>query len=156
MTPTETPRCERTLGRFTEWLRRRPNSLEFWEVVVTDERLLLCFVGESFSSALLRADTGETRRRRLDGRAPADLLAAHERNAAVPLDSLRSIRLRRGSRLRRASLRFEWEADGRIESLDLRDTKAGDEQADLVAALAADDRLSHVDVAVEKPRFGLF
>ncbi|WP_101294337.1 hypothetical protein [Halegenticoccus soli] len=147
---------ERVLGQFTEWLRRRPNSFEFWEVVVTDRRLLRCFVGESFKAQLLRADVAEGKRRRLDDLPPEELLDRHERNVAVPLDALRSVRLERGSRLRRASLSFEWDADGERERLVLYNTKGGDEQADLVRALASDERLAGVEVEVVRPRFRIF
>ena len=59
---------EERLGQLTGWVRRRPSSLEFWELFVTSDRLIWCFVGEKFSSALLRADMGERARDELDRR----------------------------------------------------------------------------------------
>lgn len=149
--------AEVTVGRFTEWFARTPNALEFREVLLTDERLLAPVVGESFRAALLRADTGEAGRRALDDRSPAEIAASGDCDVAVSLSALRSIRLRRGSPFRRATLTLRWSADaGATGELTLHNTSEGDEQAEAVEALAADDRLSHVDCAVEAPRFGLF
>ena len=132
--------------------RQRPTSLQFWEVVVTDERLVWCFVGESFSSLLLRADVGETGRRELEGRSADDLLALNEENFAVPLADVRKVDLDEGSRFRRASLTLTWEDEGGEVSWTLSNTSDGDAQRDVVEALAADERLSHVDVAVTERR----
>lgn len=148
---------ETRLVHLTEWFRRRPTSLQFWEVVVTDERLLWCFVGESFSSLLLRADVGETGRRELEGRVTDELLRLNEENFAVPLDSLRRLELTEGSRFRRTTVTITWkERPGReAVSWTLSNTSAGDSQVDVVESLAADSRLSHVDVTVMRNR-GLF
>ncbi|WP_254545248.1 hypothetical protein [Halomarina pelagica] len=144
---------ERRLGRFTQWFRQRPTSFEFWEVLVTDERLLLCFAGESFRSMLLRADMGERTRRLLDDASPGEALALSDRNVAVPLSDLRALRLRSGTRTRRARLTLEWVgADGR-ESWTLANTADGDEQTDLLDRLGSCEPLSHVECEVETPRF---
>jgi hypothetical protein len=147
--------AEERLARFTQWFRQRPTSLEFWEVVVTDERLVWCFVGESFSSLLLRADVGETGRREVGRRDPDDLLALNEENFAVPLADVRAVELDEGSRFRRASLTLTWEDEGGEESWTLSNTSDGDSQRDVVESLAADERLAHVDVTIEE-RGGLF
>ncbi|MFC7154219.1 hypothetical protein ACFQPA_01955 [Halomarina halobia] len=144
---------ERRLGRFTRWLRQRPNSLEFWEVLVTDERLVLCFAGESFRSMLLRADVGERTRRLLDDCTPAEALELADRNVAVPLADLRTIRLRAGTPTRRARLTLEWEGEGGRESWTLSNTADGDGQTDLLERLDACEGLSHVECEVETPRF---
>lgn len=142
---------ERRLGRFTEWFRRRPNALEFWEVFVTSERLVWCFAGESFSSALLRADTGEQRRAALDDATIEEALAADERNFAVPIDALDRLELVRGTRFRRARLEIAWAEDGLEESITLYNTKTGDAQEELVASLADDARFAGVSIGIEPP-----
>lgn len=148
---------EDRLAHLTQWFRKRPTSLEFWEVVVTDERLVWCFVGESFSSLLLRADVGETGRREIENDAVDDLLALNEENFAVPLTDVRAIDLDEGSRFRRASLTLTWEGegDGGAQSWTLSNTSDGDSQRDVVESLAADERLAHVDIRVTERR-GLF
>lgn len=144
---------ERTLGRFTEWFRNRPTSLEFWEVVVTDERLVCCFAGESFSSMLLRADMGERTRRQLDDWSPEAALAAEERNFAVPLSSLDRVSLTEGTRTRRARLALAWtDEEGRHEWT-LSNTANGDQQRAFVASLADHEAFVSVDVSNTVPRF---
>lgn len=141
---------EEVLGRLVGWFRRTPTSLEFWEGVLSTDRLVLCFVGESFSSALLRADMGERDREAIAAMTPTEVVAEYERTTVVPLAELTGLHLRAGSLLRRARLRVEF-ADGEVT---LYSTKASDDQADLIERLAADDRLARVDVTVDRP--GLF
>lgn len=133
---------ETRLAHLTEWARKRPNSIEFWEVFLTTERVVCCFAGESFSSALLRADMGERAREDLVELAPEDLLAHNERNVEFPLADLESVTLVRGTRFRRARLVLAWD-DGELA---LYDTKAGDSQESLLESLADDPRL---DATVE-------
>lgn len=153
-TETRTDGDETRLAHLSGWFRRRPASMEYWELLVTDERLVWCFVGESFKSLLLRADTGERGRREIEETTPERALTFSEKNFDVPLDSLRSIRLREGSLLRRAALTVAWNEDGDTDSFELYATKTSDSQGEDVEALANDDRLSHVAVAVETT--GLF
>lgn len=152
---TATDETETTLARFTEWFARTPNACELREVFVTDRRLLAPVVGESFRAALLRADTGETGRRRLDDRSPDEIAASADCDVAVPLSALRSIRLRRGSLVRRAALTVEWTTRSGSDALTLYNTSEGDEQTDALATLAADDRLRGVACTVETPWLGL-
>jgi hypothetical protein len=149
-TPVETG--ERVLGRFTEWFRNRPTSLEFWEVVVTDERLVCCFAGESFSSMLLRADMGERTRRKLEEWSPEEALAAEERNFAVPLDALDSVALTEGTRTRRARLELAWTDDDGDHEWTLSNTANGDQQRDLVGMLADHEAFASVAVSTARPR----
>ncbi|MFC6835222.1 hypothetical protein [Halomarina ordinaria] len=151
--PTDPEPDEPRVGWFTQWLRRRPNSFEFWEVLVTDERLVWCFAGESFRSMLLRADMGEATRAFLEDATPEAALAHSERGFSVPLASLRTLRLRQGTRTRRARLVVEWEASGERVAWELSNTADGDEQADLLERLANRESFSHVDCEVETPRF---
>ncbi|WP_226480929.1 hypothetical protein [Natrinema amylolyticum] len=148
--PTET-----IIARLTHWFRQRPNSIEFWELVLTDERLLWCFVGESYRSLLLRADMGE-RDRDVVAELPPDAVATYdERNVAVPLEALERLRLVTGTRLRRARLVVEWRSDDDPESEErtLYQSRTADPQRDLVTELESDPRLEDVDVTVETPRF---
>lgn len=142
---------ETDLARFTGWFRRRPTSLEFWELVVTDSRVVWCFVGESFKSLLLRADTGERGRRGVDRATPERALTLADRNFEVSLDSIRCVRLREGSRLRRASLTVAWQEND-ATSVELYGTRSQESHADIVRALREEPALSHVDIAVETTR----
>lgn len=142
---------ERTLGRFTEWFRHRATALEFWEAVVTDERLVWAFAGESFRAALLRADMGERTRERLAGLSPGEALALEERNFAVPLADLAAVELTTETRTRRARLTVEWEASGSAERWTLANTSRGEDQRALVEALAEDPAFADVDVSVSSP-----
>ncbi|MFD1564170.1 hypothetical protein ACFR99_11480 [Haloarchaeobius amylolyticus] len=146
---------ETTIARLTHWFRQRPNSIEFWELILTDERLLLCFVGESYRSLLLRADMGERARDTIADLPPDDIETFDERNLVVPLESLETLRLVTGTRLRRARLVVGWRAGDDIESDEwtLYQSRTADSQRELVADLASDPRLGNVDVAVETPRF---
>ncbi|MCL7416289.1 MAG: hypothetical protein M8354_00410 [Halalkalicoccus sp.] len=128
---------ETRLAHLTEWARKRPNSIEFWEVFLTTERVVCCFAGESFSSALLRADMGERAREELPDLAPEALLAHNERNVEFPLADLESISLVRGTRFRRARLTLVWNGG----ELALYNTKAGDAQESVLESLAEDPRL---------------
>lgn len=146
---------EAQLAHLSGWFRQRPTSMEYWELLVTEERLVWCFVGESFKSMLLRADTGERGRSEIENVSPDRALSLDEQNFAVPLDSLESIRLREGTLLRRAKLIVTWHENGDTNSYELYATKSADSQVDNIESLADDTRLSNVDVGVET-KDGLF
>ncbi|TYL38694.1 hypothetical protein CV102_09250 [Natronococcus pandeyae] len=151
MTASEEP-----IARFTRWLRQRPNSIEFWELVVTDERLVWCYVGQSYRSMLLRADMGERDRALVEDSRLEELEGLAEENFAVPLENLESIRHVEGTRFRRAKLEIEWvdEEDTRYDGrMTLVSTSEADPQAEVVAALEEDPRLDHVDVEIETRRW---
>ncbi|NUB92238.1 hypothetical protein HT576_14560 [Haloterrigena sp. SYSU A121-1] len=157
--PETDGRGETELARLTQWLRQRPNSIELWELVVTDERLVWCFVGESYRSMLLRADMGHRDRALVDDSRLEELLGLDEANFAVPLERLESIRLTEGTRFRRARLEIEWDdrAGTRYDgSMTLVSTSDADPQRDRVAALGDEPRLEGVAVGVESPRWSLF
>ncbi|EMA53398.1 MULTISPECIES: hypothetical protein [Halococcus] len=140
-------------GRFTEWFRNRPTSLEFWEVLIGEDRLACCFAGESFSSHLLRADMGESTRRALDDCSTIEAaVGLDERNFVVPLSSVTVLRLRKGTRTRRARLTLAWDDAEGETSWTLSNTNRGDEQADLVEILAERDALAEAEVEIESPR----
>ncbi|WP_247000754.1 hypothetical protein [Halosolutus gelatinilyticus] len=147
------------LARFTKWLRRRPNSIEFWELVVTDERLVWCFVGESYRSLLLRADVGERDRAIVADSAIGELEDLDERNFSAPIEALEAIRHVDGTRFRRARLELEWrdeEGSRYGGEMALVSTGAAESQTALVAALEDDPRLEHVDIELETPRWPFF
>ena len=155
MTQTRSRSPASVEGRFTEWFRTRPTSLAFWEVLVGEDRLACCFAGESFSSALLRADMGESTRRALnDCSTIEEGVELDERNFVVPLSSVTELRLREGTRTRRARLTIAWDDAAGGTSWTLSNTGRGNEQADLVGALAERDTLSGADVGIDSPRFG--
>ncbi|WP_423743875.1 hypothetical protein V5735_12775 (plasmid) [Haladaptatus sp. SPP-AMP-3] len=153
MTETRDDGDETRIAHLSGWFRQRPTSMEYWDLLVTDERLVWCFVGESFKSMLLRADTGERGRKELADATPNRALSFSDRNFAVPLDSVRSIRLREGTLFRRAKLTVSW-TDGDADEFELSATKSADSHVGDVETLETDDRLSHVDIGVESA--GLF
>lgn len=144
---------EQSIGRFTEWYRRTPVSLEFWEGVLTDQRLIWCFVGESFKSLLLRADMGAHGRAEISGLSPDAVATFDDRNIVVPLEALRTIRLVPGSVIRRPSLVVKWHENKR-RTFELKGTSGGNPQTAFIESLAEDARFSHVDITVETSRFG--
>lgn len=153
MSRSESRPTENIEGRFTEWFRNRPTSLEFWEVLIDRDRLACCFAGESFSSHLLRADMGESTRRALDDCLTIEAaVGLDERNFAVPLSSVTALRLREGTRTRRAQLTLAWDDAGNGTSWTLSNTNRGEEQADLVEILAERDTLTRADIEIESPR----
>jgi hypothetical protein len=146
--------ADEPIARLTHWLRQRPNSIEFWELVVTDDQLVCCFVGESYRSMLLRADMGERDRERVAETPPGDLEGLAEENFAVPLERLKSIRYVEGTRFRRAKLEIEWQGDEPYDGkLELVSTSGADPQGGVVDALAEDPRFEDVDVERERRRW---
>jgi hypothetical protein len=139
---------ERSLGRFTEWYRQTPTALEFWEVLVTDRRLIWCCVGESFKSLLLRADMGARNRETIAELSPDELAVYDKRNIIVPLSALLSIRLKTYGFMRRTQMTIAWNDDSH-ESITLYNTSEGDPQTDFVETLAADERLAHTKITVD-------
>ena len=144
-------------AQFTEWFRKRPTSLEFWELLVGADRLAFCFAGESFSSLLLRADMGESTRSALEDRSTVEeCVALDDRNFTIPLSSVTALRLREETRTRRAQLTIAWGdsvGDGESEqSWTLSNTNRGKAQTDLVRKLAERDALADADTGVESPR----
>ncbi|WP_435078359.1 hypothetical protein [Halococcus sp. AFM35] len=144
-------------GRFTEWFRNRPTSLEFWELVVGENSLGCCFAGESFSSLLLRADMGESTRSDLnDCSTIEECVALDDRNFTIPLSSLTTLRLREGTRTRRTQLRIAWSENGNGEgdetSWTLSNTARGEPQTDLVRALADRDAPADAEVGIDSRR----
>lgn len=143
---------EERLGRLSEWARKRPSSIEFWEAFLTNERLIWCFVGETFSSALLRADMGERRRAALEELTIEELARDDERNFSIPVSALERMRLVRGTRFRRARIEIEWDdGDDEPGAMTLYNTKAGDEQTALFERLAEESALGGVSIEVEAP-----
>lgn len=157
--PATDGRGETELARLTQWLRQRPNSIELWELVVTDERLVWCFVGESYRSMLLRADMGERGRSIVEESTVEELPTLAEQNFAVPLENLESVRHVEGTRFRRATLEIHWidEEDTRYDGeMTLVSTSDAESQRERVATLVDDQRLQHVDIDLETRRWPFF
>ena len=151
--------AEEAIARFTRWLRQRPNSIEFWELVLTDQRLIWCYVGQSYRSMLLRADMGERDRAIVEDSHLEELTDLAEQNFAVPLEALESIRHVEGTRFRRAKLELEWTESTESRyggQMTLVSTSEADAQQDVVAALENDPRLEHVEVSLETRRWPFF
>lgn len=150
---------EERIARFSEWLRQRPNSIDFWELVLTDERLVWCYVGQSYRSLLLRADMGERNRAAIADRPLTELETLAGENFAVPVDDLDAIRYVDGTRFRRARLEIKWTEpdDGTAYDgqMSLVSTSGAEPQREIVAALAEDSRFDHVDIEVETPGWSI-
>lgn len=140
---------EAVVGRFIGWYRRTPVSLEFWEGVLTGERLIWCFVGESFKSMLLRADMGTYSRKEIASLTPDAVAEFDDQNVVISIENLQTIRLEPKSRFRRSLLTVGWK-DGGFE---LESTRKSDPQEGLVESLAARGDLAHVDVSIERSLF---
>lgn len=138
---------EERLGQLTGWIRRRPSSLEFWELVLTTDRLLWCFAGETFTSALLRADMGESARDDLDSLSLDGIAAYDEHNFEVPVESLSKLRLIDGTRFRRARLEIAWDD----ETITLYSTKGSNSQRELIETLSAEPALAGVSIEIDTP-----
>lgn len=142
---------ETRLGRLTRWFEPRPTSMAYWEVVVTDRRLVWCFVGESYRAMLLRADVGERDRAALDEYELDALPGLDAENFTIPVDDLLELRLVPGSWWRRERLRVRWiDGDG-TESCTLYRSRAADSQVELLEELADDSSLDGVEVGVDAP-----
>ncbi|MDQ2051503.1 hypothetical protein RBH26_13555 [Natronolimnohabitans sp. A-GB9] len=149
-------RSEEVIARFTQWIRQRPNSIEFWELVLTDERLVWCYVGQSYRSMLLRANMGDRERDVVAESELAELEARDEHNFVAPIEDLERIRHVEGTRFRRARLELEWvdENGTRYDGqMTLVSTADADPQRELVAELDEDPRLEHVEIELESPRW---
>lgn len=145
---TEPPDGDGERVRFTEWAERTPTSFRFWEVFLTPEQAVLCFVGESYKSALLKADMGAGRRDDLDGLPVEELAEADEHNRVIPRADLRTIRYAPGSIVKRASLKLEYDYEGAVEQLTLYRIKDTDSQSETARALASDDRWDDIDIDI--------
>lgn len=151
-TDTDTPptdAAERQLCRFSGWCKKTGYSLEYWEVFVTDHRLIFCFIGESYSSLLLKADMGATHRDRISDFDLPEIVAFDDRNFTVPSHVLREIELTRGSWRKKASLRFVWE-DDEMEFFDVSQTSSEDEAASNVTRLSEHDEYTDVAISVSE------
>lgn len=145
---------EERIARFTQWFRTRPSSLEFWELVVTDDRLLWCFVGETFRSPLLRADMGERGREDLADLSPDEITAFDDRNFVVPIADLVEIRLVPGTLIRRERLVVRWNDTDGTREVTLYRTKRGstESESESIRRLAGDPRFECVELSVESSR----
>ena len=148
MTSKESTADEYSLGWFTEWYHQTPTALEFWEILITDKRLIWCCIGEAFKSMLLRADMGARNREAIAELSPEKLAAYDKRNITVPLPALHSIHLKTGGFIRRTQMTISWE-DNEYESMILYNTSEGDPQISFVKTLASSKYLSHTDITID-------
>lgn len=102
---------ENRVCRFTGWCRKTGYSLEYWEVFVTDQRLIFCRVGESFSSLLLKADMGAADRERVSKLSLSEIVEFSPHNFVVPAATLESVRLHKGSTAKKTILSIKWDGD---------------------------------------------
>ncbi|MDS0476968.1 hypothetical protein [Natrinema sp. 1APR25-10V2] len=150
-----TDAAERQLCRFSGWCKKTGYSLEYWEVFVTDQRLIFCFIGESYSSLLLKADMGAAHRDRLSDYSLSEITAFDDRNFTVPVHALRRVELTRSSWIKKTSLRFVWE-DGEIEFFDVSQTSSEKDATSNMARLSEHDEYVDVAISVSDRQFTPF
>lgn len=149
--PSPDTGSERLIAHFTEWFEQSPSTFRFWEVLLTSDRLVLCFVGESYQSVLLKADMGAQRRRELRNLTIDEVATRDENNVVVPTTDLTEIRFTGSSLLKRSSLTFEWQdASGERFSRTLYNVKGSDDQMDAVLELETEADLDHVDITADE------
>lgn len=150
-----TDESEQLVCRFTGWCKKTGYSLEYWEIFATDRRLIFCFVGESYSSLLLKADMGGTYRDRLSELELSEIATFDERNFTVPLSKLETIEYTPGSVSKKATLRFEWR-DGEIVLYNVPQTSTSDDTVDTIRSLSKYDVYNNVVTTVSDERAGPF
>ena len=135
---------ETELARFSGWFHTTSIAIEYWEIVVTSQRVVFCFVGQSYQSLLLKADMGASHRDRVADLSPDEVADFDDQNVVVPISSLESITLTSPTRFRTASLEFEWAED----SMTLRRKGTIDDAAETCTRLADEDDDLLPDVAI--------
>jgi hypothetical protein len=138
--------------RLTAWSRQTGVSLEYWDLIVTNEDAIFCFVGESYKSLLLKADMGETSRRRLDDTAVEHLKEDNERNFVVPLTNMSRIALTPATPFRNAQLEIEWNDDGATHRWRFLGASRTPDQKGSIGALMDLEALSDVTVEITPRR----
>lgn len=137
---------------FHGWCSKTGYSLDYWEVLVTHSHLIFCRSGESYNSLLLKADMGATHRDRLPNLETDKVIQFDERNFTVPISSLQAIELRKGSRIKKSSLYFEW-TDDDITLYKVAQTPAVEITEKNLTQLLSDDIFPEVRVEVSDHQF---
>ncbi|MGB9846243.1 MAG: hypothetical protein ACPLRH_01935 [Desulfotomaculales bacterium] len=84
---------------FTRWFKWGVTTHEFWEIFFTDRRIIFAYVGETYTSFLLRGDASDKKREYLKKLSPEAILLSHRANQAVPYSQVEEVLLKKGSLL---------------------------------------------------------
>ncbi len=82
---------------FTRWFKWGITTHEFWEIFFTDQRVIFAFVGETYTTFLLRGDAADRKRDNLQKLAPEAILAANQANYALPYSQIKQVSLKKGN-----------------------------------------------------------
>lgn len=120
---------------FSRWFKWGMTTHEFWEIFFTDRRVILAFVGETYTTFLLRGDMSDPKREALRVSSPEAILKADKDNYAVSYDQIKQVTLRKGSLFFMPRLSIE------VEGGERRDFFIGDRRYDLIKHRANLERL---------------
>lgn len=84
---------------FTRWFKWGMTTHEFWEIFFTDRRIILAYVGETYTSFLLRGDASDNKRESLKKLDPEAILRANVANWAIPYPQVAEVLLKNGNLL---------------------------------------------------------
>ncbi len=82
---------------FTRWFKWGMATHEFWEIFFTDRRVIFAFVGETYTTFLLRGDMSDPKRQALRESPVEAILKADKQNTAVPYAQVSQVTLKRGN-----------------------------------------------------------
>jgi len=83
--------------RFTRWFKWGMTTHEFWEIFFTDRRAIFAFVGETYTTFLLRGDASDRQREFLTTQPPEAILNANPANHALSYAQIEQVVLKRGN-----------------------------------------------------------
>jgi hypothetical protein len=102
--PISDPAEEAVNEHFTRWFKWGMTTHEYWEIFFTDRRIILAYVGETYTSFLLRGDTSDKKREYLKKLKPEAILLSHQANQAIPYPQVEKVLLKKGNLLMMPSL----------------------------------------------------
>lgn len=84
---------------FTRWFKWGMTTHEFWEIFFTDRRIIFAYVGETYTTFLLRGDASDNKRESLKKLNPEAILLANQANCAIPYPQVEEVLLKKGNLL---------------------------------------------------------
>lgn len=94
----------------SQWYQITPRSFKHYELLFEPDRLYMVFAGESYKSLLLRQDGRERRATEIgreNARSSESEILADDHNETISLSTVREIRVRDGTLLRKPRLGVE-------------------------------------------------
>lgn len=83
--------------RFSGWFKWGMSIHEFWDIFFTDRRVIFAFLGETFTSFLLRGDVSASRRQAIEGFSPEAILNSHPQNYQLFYSELEKVVIKKGT-----------------------------------------------------------